>query len=166
MVIGDPSYFPASKVRSYGRVVRSICILDHPIPNTNAAESTQLIIPGKQVNRKEDIYVCMVSFSHNVAAAGKYVAIASTTVETSDPISELAPAFEIIGSVLERFDTVSEAFEPVGSGKSDKCFISSSYDATSHFETTSQDILSLYERITGQQLDLTINADSTDAEDS
>jgi Rab GDP dissociation inhibitor len=110
--------------------------------------------------------VCMVSFSHNVAAAGKYVAIASTTVETSDPISELAPAFEIIGSVLERFDTVSEAFEPVGSGQSDKCYISSSYDATSHFETTSQDILSLYERITGQQLDLTINADSTDAEDS
>ena len=70
IVVGDPSYFPKSKVKAYGRVVRSICILDHPIPNTADAESTQIIIPGRQVGRKEDIYVCMVSFSHNVAAAG------------------------------------------------------------------------------------------------
>jgi Rab GDP dissociation inhibitor len=90
------------------------------------------------VGRKEDIYVCMVSFSHAVAAQGKYVVIASTTVETSDPIAELAPALDLIGPVLERFDMVSETFEPVGSGAADACYISASYDATSHFETTSQ----------------------------
>lgn len=56
----------------------------------------------QQVNRHNDIYVCMVSFSHCVASPGKYVAIASTTVETSDPLAELAPAFELLGPVMER----------------------------------------------------------------
>lgn len=55
-----------------------------------------------QVGRHNDIYVCMVSFSHCVASPGKYVAIASTTVETSDPLAELAPAFELLGPVMER----------------------------------------------------------------
>jgi hypothetical protein len=29
--VGDPSYFDASKSRVVGKVVRSICILNHPI---------------------------------------------------------------------------------------------------------------------------------------
>lgn len=58
-VIGDPSYFLSNKskegeekVFEEGKVVRSICILKHPIPNTNDSDSLQLIIPQKQVNRK------------------------------------------------------------------------------------------------------------------
>ena len=31
----------------------------------------------------------------------------------------------------------------------------------SHFETAANDVLSLYERITGEQLDMTISADTT-----
>jgi Rab GDP dissociation inhibitor len=38
---------------------------------------------------------------------------------------------------------------------SDKCFISKGYDATSHFETTVEDVLEMYKRITGKDLDLT-----------
>jgi Rab GDP dissociation inhibitor len=49
MVIGDPSYFPGKTHRT-GRVVRAICILSHPIPNTNDAPSCQIILPQKQVN--------------------------------------------------------------------------------------------------------------------
>ena len=44
---------------------------------------------------------------------------------------------------------MSDLLEPVADGVSDKCFISKSYDATSHFETAANDILSLYKRITG-----------------
>ncbi|MCV4784866.1 Rab GDP-dissociation inhibitor, partial [Escherichia coli] len=51
-----------------GQVIRVICILSHPIKNTNDANSCQIIIPQNQVNRKSDIYVCMISFAHNVAA--------------------------------------------------------------------------------------------------
>jgi Rab GDP dissociation inhibitor len=36
----------------------------------------------------------------------------------------------------------------------DKCYISKGYDATTHFETTVEDVLAMYKRITGKDLDL------------
>ncbi len=93
-----------------------------------------------------------------MAAKGMYVAIASTIVETSDPKAELQPAFQLMGPIMDRFDSVSEIYAPVGDGTADGCYISESYDATSHFETTSEDIISLYRRITKKDLDLTVNA--------
>jgi Rab GDP dissociation inhibitor len=166
IIVGDPSYFSAAKTRSAGRVVRSICILDHPIAGTNNAESVQIIIPASQVKRRYDIYVCMVSFAHMVASAGKYIAIVSTTAQTSDPVSELGAGFSLLGKILERFDSVSELLEPVHDGKEDRCFISKAYDATSHFETAASDVLSLYRRITGKELDMSISADMGDDEDA
>ena len=50
-VLADPSYFPG-KVRVTGHLLKAICILNHPIPNTNNADSLQLIIPQSQVGRK------------------------------------------------------------------------------------------------------------------
>ena len=102
IIVGDPSYFRAEKTRVVGKVVRSICILDHPIAGTDNAESVQIIIPAAQVKRKNDVYVCMVSFAHNVASNGKYIAIVSTTVETTNPINELAPGFNLLGKIIER----------------------------------------------------------------
>ncbi|RIB13252.1 GDP dissociation inhibitor [Gigaspora rosea] len=46
-VIGDPSYFK-NKVRNVGKVIRAICMLKHPIPNTGNADSIQLVIPQKK----------------------------------------------------------------------------------------------------------------------
>lgn len=51
IIVGDPSYFP-SKVRVVGHVLRAICILKHPLANTNDSDSSQLIIPQSQVGRK------------------------------------------------------------------------------------------------------------------
>ena len=59
-VIGDPSYFGAGQVKDagkicvleVGKVVRAICILKHPIPGTEDADSVQIIIPQKQVQRR------------------------------------------------------------------------------------------------------------------
>lgn len=50
-VVCDPSYV-SDRVKKVGQVVRAICILSHPIPNTKDALSTQIIIPQNQVNRK------------------------------------------------------------------------------------------------------------------
>lgn len=47
----DPSYVP-DRVKRVGQVVRCICLLNHPIPNTKDALSCQIIIPQKQVGRK------------------------------------------------------------------------------------------------------------------
>nr|AII97797.1 BLTX424 [Nephila pilipes] len=77
----DPSYVP-DKVEKVGQVVRCICLLNHPIPNTKDALSCQIIIPQKQVGRKSDIYVSLVSYTHQVAAKGWFIAMVSTTVET------------------------------------------------------------------------------------
>lgn len=49
-----------------------------------------------------DIYVCMISYAHNVAAQGKYIAIASTTVETSDPEAEIEPALELLEPIDQK----------------------------------------------------------------
>lgn len=50
-ILGDPSYFPG-KVQIVGHVLKAICILTHPVPNTENSDSAQLIIPQSQVGRK------------------------------------------------------------------------------------------------------------------
>lgn len=159
------------QVKKVGQVVRAICILDHPLPKTKPSDkankyggamSAQIIIPANQIDgggKKNDIYVGAVSEAHNVAAEGKWLAFVSTTVETANPEAELALGFELCGDILERFVEVSDIMAPVEDGVKDGVFISSSYDATSHFETTFDDINSLYKRITGAELDLTKVAD-------
>jgi Rab GDP dissociation inhibitor len=51
IVICDPSYTTEDRLKPVGRVIRAICLLDHPIPNTNDAQSIQIILPAKQLDR-------------------------------------------------------------------------------------------------------------------
>ncbi len=67
-----------------------------------------------------DIYVCLVSFTHNVASDNHYIAMVSTTVETSNPEAELAPGLKLLGSIEEKFVTVSDIFSPVDGGEQSK----------------------------------------------
>lgn len=50
-VVGDASYFPG-KSRVTSRVVRALCVLSHPLPNTDNAHSAQIILPQKQIGRR------------------------------------------------------------------------------------------------------------------
>ncbi|OMH80236.1 putative secretory pathway GDP dissociation inhibitor 1 [Zancudomyces culisetae] len=151
LVIGDPSYFK-EKVKKTGQVIRTICLLDHPIPNSDNADSTQIIIPQNQAKRKHDIYITSVSASHHVVPKGFWLASISTVVETDDPHSEVAAAISYLGPIKERFDYVSDIYEPVDDGTHSQAFISKSYDATSHFVTVYEDIKDIYHRITGDEL--------------
>lgn len=164
MVVGDPSYFPRSKVRPTGQVVRCICFLNHPIPDTNGNSSVQIIVPGPQVGRTNDIYVCSVGAAHAVAARGIHIAIVSTKMEAGQPEDEIAPGLLLLGPIMQRFTTVATTYEPVSDGSDDQCFISASFDDASHFESDVNDLLSLYKRVTGEELDMTINADSVEAD--
>ena len=98
----------------------------------------------------------MVSHSHAICAKGLYIAMISTTVETDKPELEIRPAIELLGDILEMFVQVSNIYVPVDDGKADNLYVTSSYDATSHFETASQDVLEIYERIVGEKLNLNI----------
>eukprot|EP00054_Salpingoeca_dolichothecata_P027228 m.198792 g.198792 ORF g.198792 m.198792 type:complete len:446 (-) comp25899_c3_seq1:154-1491(-) len=153
IVICDPSY-AQNRVKKTGQLVRAICIMDHPIPQTKNALSCQIILPGNQVKRKNDIYIGCVSYAHNVAAKGKFICICSTTVETDNPEAELKPAFDTIGPTIDRFLCVEDLYEPQDDGRESGVFVTKSYDATSHFETTCDDILDVYERVVGSPLDL------------
>lgn len=152
-ILGDPTYFP-DRVKKVGQVVRCICILSHAISGTDESLSCQVIIPQNQVNRNSDIYICLVSDTHKVASKGKYLAMVSTTVETSQPELELKPALDLLGQIDDKFVFVSDLFEPKDNGSDSKIFISKSYDPTTHFETTCMDIVSLFERITGEKFDM------------
>eukprot|EP00771_Trimastix_marina_P004058 gnl/Trimastix_PCT/789.p1 GENE.gnl/Trimastix_PCT/789~~gnl/Trimastix_PCT/789.p1 ORF type:complete len:505 (-),score=195.44 gnl/Trimastix_PCT/789:153-1625(-) len=152
-IVGDPSYFP-DRVRSVGRVVRCIAILNHPIDNTKNADSTQIIIPQRQVNRRNDIFITCLSHVHCICPRGKFIAFLSTEVETDTPERELDPALRLIHPVEQTFYSVHDMLEPNDDGQQSKIFISKSYDAAGHFETTSKDVFRLFTAITGQQLDL------------
>uniref|UniRef100_A0AAQ6AB76 Rab GDP dissociation inhibitor n=1 Tax=Amphiprion ocellaris TaxID=80972 RepID=A0AAQ6AB76_AMPOC len=151
-LICDPSYL-MDRTKKVGQVIRVICILSHPIGNTGDINSCQIIIPQNQVNRKHDIYVCMISFAHNVAAQGKYIAIVSTTVETSDPEKEIKPALDLLEPIEQKFVSISDQYAPTDMGTDSQIFISRSYDATTHFETTCDDIKDIYRRMTGSDFD-------------
>ncbi|KAJ9118251.1 Rab GDP dissociation inhibitor alpha [Naganishia vaughanmartiniae] len=151
MVIGDPSYFGAGseegqdgkiRVVEEKKVVRAICILKHPVPGTDDADSCQIIIPQNQVGRKNDIYIAAVSHAHAVCAPNVYVAIVSTIVETSVPEREILPGLQLLGTIVDNLYT------PVSSGQQDNIFITRSYDATTHFETVAEDVADVWERVT------------------
>jgi len=163
-LIGDPSYFMGtSKIRLVGQVARCICILSHPVNETNKADSAQIIIPFKsQPPRKTDLYISVVSHIHQVAAQGKYIAVCSCPVETKDPKKELEPAFKLLGKIDQQFFWVSDQYVPNNDPAKDNCFITASYDATTHFEAATQEVLDMYTRLMGKSLDLTIKADPED----
>ncbi|KAL5119448.1 Rab GDP dissociation inhibitor alpha [Pleosporales sp. CAS-2024a] len=152
-ILADPSYFP-SKARVTGHLLKAICILNHPVPNTDDSDSLQLIIPQSQVGRKHDIYVAVVSSAHNVCPKGYYIAIVSTIAETdSNHHLELAPGLERLGQIEEQFlGQPIPLYEPIETGENDNIFMSKSYDATSHFETTTDDIKDIYRRAEGHEL--------------
>jgi len=48
----------------------------------------------------------MMSDIHQVCKKGYYIAIISAKVETNNPEAELKPAFDILGTIKEKFITV------------------------------------------------------------
>lgn len=193
-LIGDPSYFGAGqmsqggkiRVVEQGKVIRAICLLKHPIPGTEDADSAQIIIPQNQVNRRNgklssypcsviaellstDIYVAMVSSTHNVCAKDIYIAIVSTIVETDKPELEIAPGLQLLGPIYDKwmlipiFDTtvltsssrfveIKPLYTPTADGRADNIFITRSYDATSHFETVVEDVQDVWRRVMDKDL--------------
>ncbi|XP_052146659.1 guanosine nucleotide diphosphate dissociation inhibitor At5g09550-like [Oryza glaberrima] len=164
-VVCDPSYLP-DKVKKVGRVARAICIMKHPIPDTKDSHSVQIILPKKQLKRKSDMYVFCCSYAHNVAPKGKFIAFVSTEAETDKPEIELKPGIDLLGPVEETFFDIYDRYEPTNTADEDNCFVTNSYDATTHFETTVKDVLALYSKITGKELDLSVDLNAASAAES
>ncbi|EGE06231.1 rab GDP-dissociation inhibitor [Trichophyton equinum CBS 127.97] len=66
---------------------------------------------------------------------------------------ELKPGLDRLGKIEEMFmGPPIPLYEPLEDGKSDNIYISKSYDSTSHFETTTDDVRDIYERCEGHKL--------------
>ncbi|XP_030539284.1 guanosine nucleotide diphosphate dissociation inhibitor At5g09550 [Rhodamnia argentea] len=161
-VVCDPSYLP-DKVRKVAKVARAICIMSHPIPDTNDSHSAQVILPQKQLGRKSDMYLFCCSYAHNVAPKGKYIAFVTAEAETDNPQQELKPGIELLGPVDEVFFDIYDRYVPTNNHEVDNCFISTSYDASTHFEDTVTDVLAMYSRITGKVLNLSVDLNAASA---
>lgn len=171
LVIGDPSYFP-EYVHETGKIGRGIAILKGPIEdcakqcgtttdkqgNKVYETSAQIIITGQAANngRKDDIYVTTQGYNHRTTPKNHCIGFISGCV-SSDDEKELESGWEILkmAGIEEKFYKVVPMLEP----DCEKCepkgiFVSKSYDATSHFESTVADAIAMYERISGEKLDL------------
>ena len=85
-------------------------------------------------------------------------------METDNPHIEIKPGLDLLGPILDkyifpfygsnwvRFVSVTDLYVPLEDGTKDHCYISKSYDATSHFETTTDDVKDIYSRIMGKPL--------------
>ncbi|KAH6767022.1 GDP dissociation inhibitor family protein / Rab GTPase activator family protein [Perilla frutescens var. hirtella] len=161
-VVCDPSYLP-EKVEKVGKVARAVIIMSHPIPDTHESHSAQVIIPQKQLGRKSDMYLFCCSYFHNVAPKGKYIAFVLTEAETDNPEAELKPGVDILGPVDEIFYETYDRYQPTNDCDADHCYISMSYDPSTHFESTVEDVLAMYNKITGKVIDLSVDLSAASA---
>ena len=159
-VIGNPAYFAAmnheNMLKPVGKVIRCICITDHPIPNTANSNAVQIIIPQKQTGRKSDIYIMMIGHSHGVCKKGYYLAIISTTAESKSVDEDLRLAYEIIGPILYKFVTEEVMYEPLAKDYKNNWYITKTLDPTSHFESAAENVIELHKALTGKDVDLNI----------
>ncbi|KAF3904295.1 hypothetical protein ABW21_db0201775 [Orbilia brochopaga] len=154
LVLAAPGYVdePKRRQRTGQQVIRAICVLKHPVKH--AEDSCQIIIPNTQVNRENDIYIAVLSSAHNVCPKGYWLAIVSTIVETDNPHVELQHGFDLLEPIEERFlGKPSPLWEQAGDS-SDNIHVSKSLDASSHFESCTDDVKDLYRRMHGRELDI------------
>ncbi|NXD88612.1 GDIB inhibitor, partial [Halcyon senegalensis] len=136
-LICDPSYV-SDRVTKVGQVIRVICILSHPIKNTNDANSCQIIIPQNQVNRKSGLF----NPSRFVSISDLF---APTDLGTESQVSKRRAGARGADSGHSPLSGCSSS--------SLQIFISRTYDATTHFETTCDDIKDIYKRMMGSEFD-------------
>lgn len=107
-IITDPSYVP-ERTRLAHKVIRAICLLDHPIPSTGNSDSCQIIIPQRQLYRKYDVYITCVSATHQVCSPGFFIAMISTIIETDNPEGEIQFALSLLGPIREKYPILSSS---------------------------------------------------------
>ena len=160
ILITEPSYVKKlGYVKASHKIFRRICILNHSIPNTKDIDSCLIIIPQIQINRKNDILISVLNHINCVCKKGYYLAIISTIVETDNPRAEIEPAMQVIGPYIEKFDEVIEFLQPIYTAFKDNIYITSSFDFNCNFENDMDDVLDIYKKITGKDLDLNLEED-------
>jgi len=174
-IIGEPSYFEEKLYTKTGQTARCIVIMSQPLPGTNEAGNCQVIIPNVEAKRQSDVYISCLSDVHQVCPQRRFLAVLSATVEGGDVdvsdrkacadacARELKVGLGLIPSanILEKFTWVTDTRAPTNSEDLNAAgiYMTATFDATSHFQSATAEVLSLYESITGSKLDLNVDPD-------
>ena len=91
------------------------------------------------------------------SVGGSDVAGAAAGAIKTAALSELKAAIHVIGgadNILRKFIEITPFYVPARNGGEETgVFVSRSCDATTHFESTTNDILDLYQKVTGRNYD-------------
>ena len=68
---------------------------------------------------------------------------------------ELAAGLGMMKGIVRIFYDMYDMMVPTITGEKEKLFLTQSFDPTTHFETAITDVLEVYKRITGKELELT-----------
>ena len=82
--------------------------------------------------------------------------------EIANPIEEIQLNMDIIGPILEQFDTISDIYYPIDSSFKGNIYIISSVNLQSQFENDTNNVIEIYEKITGSKLDLNLKEEGED----
>lgn len=52
----------------------------------------------------------MVSYGHNMAPEGKYIAVVSTNVETSNPEKEVQPGLTLLEPIMQKYKQLNHIY--------------------------------------------------------
>ena len=78
-----------------------------------------------------------------MSAAAAAIAAAAVGAAAVGAAAELEPALKLLGKIEEKFVAVSDMMECTDDGRDSNIFVSKSFDATSHFESATQDVLKM-----------------------
>ena len=68
---------------------------------------------------------------------------------------ELSAGLASVKGIVRIFYDMYDMMVPKATGEKERCFLTQSFDPTTHFETAISDVLAVYKRITGKELELT-----------
>ena len=87
-------------------------------------------------------------------------------VESDKQEAEIQPVMDINGPTLEIFDKISDIYVPIDTTFKGNVYITSSFDPQSHFENDTDNVIEIYEIITGAKLDLNIEEEGENKENA
>lgn len=99
-----PAKSSSLKLNSTGNQVLCLILVEFDIAKMITLSYNAWTTPSLFLHA--DIYITVVSYAHNVASDGMYIATVSTTIETSDPEKEVHPGLELLEPIAQKLVTL------------------------------------------------------------
>ena len=141
VVIGAAAYLPEF-CRKVGKIERSIFLV-RSVPD-GMTDACQVILPGST----SDAYLAILGPGLSVCPTGYALCVASTAADEG-----LNSVQKILSPVVEPFVSKSDALAPLAVLPTG-LFVLPSMDSSSHFQSTTDVILSTYRAVTGRAVNL------------